>query len=251
MDISWIIGMIFLLWAFDHFTTKPDMSISIEAIEKNGVCLELDFSSDRAFEILGKDIKSSGYRNLNINKDTGQIFASGSSSLFDEAGTMTAFVKENGNKKCKVGFLFKLKQSSQFPKKEEQLFPDKNYQDVRATPILKSLTLHLKLDFYDNQFPFSEPLLNAAYEGNNQLIGDLIRKGTDLNVTDELDITPLMAAILNGQTQVVKLLLDRGVDVNLKNRHGDTALALSSIKGFTDIEEILRKAEAKGGMSFL
>ena len=50
-------------------------------------------------------------------------------------------------------------------------------------------------------------LVNAAMEGNLELVRQLLDEGVNVNAKDKHDVTALMAASTVGHTEVVKLLL--------------------------------------------
>ena len=108
-------------------------------------------------------------------------------------------------------------------------------------------------------------LMDAAYEGNEQRVRELVAagapldlvdsggwsalrwasshghvrvakllldgkyegKGADINLQDNFGSTPLMAACFRGHEAVVRLLLERGADVTLRTKKGRTALSLA------------------------
>lgn len=64
----------------------------------------------------------------------------------------------------------------------------------------------------------------AAFFGDQEAVGLLIKNGTDLNVRNAENSTPLMIAVFSGHRVVVKTLLANGSDINARNNYGNTPL---------------------------
>ena len=82
-------------------------------------------------------------------------------------------------------------------------------------------------------------IIHASRIGNIEVLQELIRLETDLNVRDEKGYTPLIIACYNNQYRAAKLLLDSGADVNAQDYGGNTALMGVAFKGYKDIAEML------------
>lgn len=67
-------------------------------------------------------------------------------------------------------------------------------------------------------------LCRAAFDGNLELVRDLLDRGVDVDGTSSLGTTPLHDAIENRREDVVRLLLDRGADPNQLDAEGWTPL---------------------------
>ena len=67
-------------------------------------------------------------------------------------------------------------------------------------------------------------MMNAAQEGNAELIDHLLQQGVDANIPTTLDLTPLMAATERGHIAAVRRLLAASVDVHAREYRGRTAL---------------------------
>lgn len=93
-------------------------------------------------------------------------------------------------------------------------------------------------------------LTMAAYENRTDIIKELIKKGVDLNGTDEGHRTALLIAIENDKVEVVKTLLAAGAKTDLLSSsgygslHGETALCLASRKGRAEFVDLLIAAKA-------
>lgn len=82
-------------------------------------------------------------------------------------------------------------------------------------------------------------LLEAAEQGNLQLMDDFL-KGTQLvNMRNSCQWTPLMKAALNGQYDAVIKLLEKGAAVDLVDKGGYSALMLAASNNFAEIVELL------------
>ena len=94
----------------------------------------------------------------------------------------------------------------------------------------------------------------AARTGDEPSLGDLIKSGADVNVTDTRGATPLMCAVRWGQTACIEALIREGADVNICNNI-DHCTALTQIAysfpdsfeedGFFDYVEINKEGNEK------
>ncbi|MBI5569413.1 MAG: ankyrin repeat domain-containing protein [Desulfomonile tiedjei] len=79
----------------------------------------------------------------------------------------------------------------------------------------------------------SGALLEAARNGQMDLVQSQVQSGVNLNATDEDGNTPLMLAAEMGHLEVVNLLLDSGADITTRNKNGATALSRAYSPGAT------------------
>lgn len=85
--------------------------------------------------------------------------------------------------------------------------------------------------------------LDAAMDGDAQLVEEFLEKGVDVNVTyDEDGINALMQAAAGSHAEVAKVLLKGGANVDAKDSEGMTAFlvavdACGSVHGDLEIEE--------------
>jgi hypothetical protein len=84
----------------------------------------------------------------------------------------------------------------------------------------------------------------AANAGDVALVDLLLRHGADINGGTAW--TPLMDAAYNGWEEVVKLLIRKGADVNFHPRGYMTPLECAQGQGHTSIVAMLRRAGGKG-----
>ena len=72
----------------------------------------------------------------------------------------------------------------------------------------------------------------------------LLTAGADINARDQHGQTALMNAASDGQIEVVRLLADRGADLNHRAKYGLTAVMLAVVRGHTEVVRILVEAGA-------
>jgi ankyrin repeat protein len=88
------------------------------------------------------------------------------------------------------------------------------------------------------------PLHFAAREGHITITKYWVTvKSADVNVTDNVGMTPLMYAAMFGHLMVCEFLLETNADVNQQDKRGRTALLLAAGKGHFNVCQLL---EAKG-----
>jgi hypothetical protein len=74
-------------------------------------------------------------------------------------------------------------------------------------------------------------LIQAAFNGNQARVAQLIDRGANVNARDDYGYTPLMWAAQEGYIQTLEALLKRGADVNARDKAGRTALLIATVKG--------------------
>ena len=79
------------------------------------------------------------------------------------------------------------------------------------------------------------PLMEAAREGHDQVVEELIREGAHANVKNTLQRTALYYASWNGHWNVVKRLLAAGADINVPDEWGATPLMKAAKEGRDEI----------------
>ncbi|MFT9419057.1 ankyrin repeat domain-containing protein [Acetobacter sp.] len=87
--------------------------------------------------------------------------------------------------------------------------------------------------------------INAAREGDADLLARFLEAGMDPNLRMEKGYTPLILAAYNGHGDAVRVLLDRGADPNLKDEKGSTALSGVAFKGDVALVNMLLAAGAE------
>jgi ankyrin repeat protein len=101
-------------------------------------------------------------------------------------------------------------------------------------------------------------LYQAASEGQESLVQELLNQGADVNGQNALLQTALFLAVNNGHTQVAKLLLDRGADACILSRPNNhdfcgiynadrlTPLDLAACNGNEELVELLIQPRSLG-----
>jgi ankyrin repeat protein len=75
------------------------------------------------------------------------------------------------------------------------------------------------------------PLMDAAKEGNLELVADLLRRGANVNAKSDKGKTALHYAAANGQIEAVKQLISGGAEIDARDRDWHTPLMLAAIYG--------------------
>ncbi|MDF1572773.1 MAG: ankyrin repeat domain-containing protein [Bacteroidales bacterium] len=89
-----------------------------------------------------------------------------------------------------------------------------------------------------------EAMMQAALNGNVNVIRDAIEKGYDVDATDAGQHTVLMMAAYNGHTEIISLLLDHGAGTDARDNQQRTALMYASTGPFNETVELLLEAGA-------
>lgn len=85
-------------------------------------------------------------------------------------------------------------------------------------------------------------LVPAARAGQDELVRELIRRGAELDRSNDDGFTALGAAAFAGRRSTVRLLLRAGADATRRGASGQTALHLASISGqLGALQELLRQ----------
>ena len=92
----------------------------------------------------------------------------------------------------------------------------------------------------------SDALVTAAYEGDFELVKQLVAKGVDVNVTNEEGETAIIVAAQHGYSATIEFLLSHGANVNAKDNDGDTALDVAKYYDCEDTVELLQSAGSEG-----
>uniref|UniRef100_G3T747 Uncharacterized protein n=1 Tax=Loxodonta africana TaxID=9785 RepID=G3T747_LOXAF len=73
----------------------------------------------------------------------------------------------------------------------------------------------------------------AVSEDNAEMVEFLLKKGADVNASDNSQRTPLMIALSNEPTSLVSFILQQDVDLSCQDIYGFTAEEYASFNGFT------------------
>lgn len=82
----------------------------------------------------------------------------------------------------------------------------------------------------------------AAWFGDEKLCGNLLKKGADVNETNNRNETALIVAARENKFAVVRILLENYADENVKSDEG-TALQIAKKKGNDRVVEILERSQ--------
>jgi ankyrin repeat protein len=90
-----------------------------------------------------------------------------------------------------------------------------------------------------------EMLRSAAFDGNTELVRDLIQQGVDVNAVDrDAGWSPLFYSAAQGYELITQLLIAAGADVNFTAKNGQTALFQATSWGHLEIVNCLINAGA-------
>jgi hypothetical protein len=93
-------------------------------------------------------------------------------------------------------------------------------------------------------FHFSDPVVDAADQGNVSAVKSLIAAGKPVDGRGRFDATPLMRAAFQGNTDIVKYLISVGANVNARDVGGATALHMAARRGHDSVVKQLLDARA-------
>ena len=87
----------------------------------------------------------------------------------------------------------------------------------------------------------------AASDGNIEVVKQHLEAGADVNVKDNIGLTPLHMAAGDGRKEVAELLIAKGAEVNMKNKYSKTPLDWAIDFKHTELADLLRKHGGKTG----
>lgn len=90
----------------------------------------------------------------------------------------------------------------------------------------------------------SEALTQAAEQGNQKAVFELIASGTSINSVDSRGRTALMAATHANQIDMVRVLLENGADVDLQDNMNDNPFLYAGAEGLLEILKLTIAAGA-------
>lgn len=88
------------------------------------------------------------------------------------------------------------------------------------------------------------PLHAAAVRGDPDIVGELLRCGAQVDVTDSDLTTALHIAAANGNLEVARCVIEAGANVNVTNVEGDTPLHLACMMLNHRVAKLLLSREA-------
>src|ERR1700730_17795209 len=81
----------------------------------------------------------------------------------------------------------------------------------------------------------------AAVNGLEAAVREQLRRGADVNATDQRGCSPLMLASAAGHVETCRILLDAGADVQLRDTDGNDALTVAVTHGRDEVAALLRR----------
>lgn len=118
----------------------------------------------------------------------------------------------------------------------ENAYPNKTFTDSKGGQREAQNWREEYLSYGQSQAP---ELLNAAREGEETQVQELLDLGVNPNTRDKHERTALILASLEGHLEVVKVLLAAGADVNTQDRLGYTALMWASDDKHLEVVKVL------------
>ncbi len=91
-------------------------------------------------------------------------------------------------------------------------------------------------------------LIEAAKNGELQVVERLLSSGAQVNEQDDQGWTPLNWAASNGNVEIVTLLLEHGADVTMTDRDNRTSLMTANAANYREVAALLTEAEKKRGV---
>ena len=88
-------------------------------------------------------------------------------------------------------------------------------------------------------------ILDAAKGGNIAVVKQHISTGADVNVKNELGMTPLFLATGMGHKEIAEMLISKGADLNAKDKNGGTPLHIASSRDQMEIAQLLIASNAE------
>ena len=125
-----------------------------------------------------------------------------------------------------------------------------SFRQIKLIMLLRKKTLSiLAVYFFINGCTSAQPLLHeAVLTRDKQKVIELIKQGSDINITNSKGKTALMEAIIFCNhpdfKEMVKLLLASGADVNIEAPGRVTALSIAVTFGYEDIIGLLLEYKA-------
>ena len=117
--------------------------------------------------------------------------------------------------------------------------------ETRGDAMIRRLMMALVLAcLWSSTALMAAPIHDAARQGDEHRVSELLAAGADVNAKDEDGRTPLHWAAGSGQAGAVKALLAAGADVNAKGNEGLTPLHAAAVMGRAGVVNALLGAGA-------
>ena len=127
-----------------------------------------------------------------------------------------------------------------FKSKQQQLFDAIEANNLSK---VKHLISDPKLDI-NAQIKDGATALHYAACGRLEICQFLVRKGADVNTTDNAGWTPLQVSILRGHNEITVLLIQNGGDIHVTDSSEHTLLHYATEQGNLEIAKLLIEKKA-------
>lgn len=91
----------------------------------------------------------------------------------------------------------------------------------------------------------TQELIKASFDGNLDLIREVVNREINIDDQDQSGRTPLMMAAFNGHSDLVQYLLENGADPNTVDRQGRTPLIFAASGPYAETVRLLLDNGAK------
>ena len=81
-----------------------------------------------------------------------------------------------------------------------------------------------------NNLEEAPPLILAVQHGNLNMVKELINLGADINITDNIGLTPLYYSIYYNKPEVFKYLISKGANINIKSTNNCKTIIAEAVK---------------------
>ncbi|KPK63612.1 hypothetical protein AMJ83_06195 [candidate division WOR_3 bacterium SM23_42] len=88
------------------------------------------------------------------------------------------------------------------------------------------------------------PLNIAVFNGNTEIVNELLERGADLSIGDIDGSQPIHCAAINGSIEIVQLLRKKGASINDKDDNGATPLSFATARRRLDMVRYLLENDA-------
>ncbi len=122
------------------------------------------------------------------------------------------------------------------------LFYSEVYGMKESSDLLIKKGAKLFIDGININFKHKTTLIHIASDiGNTNLIEQLIKKGADVNSTNEYGFTPLHFAVINNDINIAELLIKSGADANIFDNEGKTPMRYALLSQFDIILSLIKE----------
>lgn len=117
--------------------------------------------------------------------------------------------------------------------REKEIAASKGFKEPEALQVDACVNINAKNSYG------TTALMQAAIEGQWEVIALLIEKGADINAKDKYGNSAFLLAAESGHKKAVVLLIEKGANVNAKNSFAETALMKAAANGHKEVVSLL------------